>query len=70
MAETSTEDIGFKAEARRVDERERRLLDIDDWDDRADATDADGEEERGVEACELEVLVEYDAMGTIAYDCR
>lgn len=53
-----------------MDERERRLLDIDDWEDRADATDADGEEERGVEACELEVLVEYDAMGTIAYDCR
>lgn len=53
----STEDIGLAAEIRRVDEIEMRLeVDIDDCDDRPDATEEEGEIDRGVEMSELEVL--------------
>jgi len=60
---TSTEDMGFRPEVRRVDEMDMRLLDIDECEERAD----EGELERGVEMSELDVLnEEYDAIGTIA----
>jgi len=53
----STDDIGFEDEMRRADEMDMRLpLDIDEWDDRADATEEEGEIDRGVEMSGFEVL--------------
>ncbi len=69
MAATSTEDMGLKPEMRRL-ETDRRLLDIEDWEERADAVDDEGEVERGVETSELDVLYEKDAIGTIACEGR
>jgi len=49
--------MGFAAEIRRVDEIDMRLeLDIDEWDERADATEDDGEVDRGVEMSEVVLL--------------
>jgi hypothetical protein len=58
------------AEIRRVDEMDMRLeLDIDDCDERADATEEDGEIDRGVEMSEvvdvLMLLCAYDAMACV-----
>ncbi len=39
-------------------------------DERADTMDAEGEVERGVDASELGVLYEYDAIGTIACEAE
>ena len=66
MEAMSTEDMGFKPEMRRLDETDMRLpLDIDEWEERADATEEEGEEDRGVDMSELEWLGAYDAIGTI-----
>jgi hypothetical protein len=65
MAAISTDDIGLAAEMRLEDEMDMRLeLDIDECDDRAEATDdVEGELERGVEISEpVAVLGAYDAM--------
>ena len=63
----STEDMGFRPEMRRLDEMDMRLLDIDEWEERAEAIEDDGELERGVEKSEPDgVYEEYDAIGTIA----
>lgn len=58
MAKMSTEDIGLKLEMRRLEEMDMRLLDIDVCDERPDATEADGEVDRGVDTSELLVLNE------------
>lgn len=55
MLAMSTEDMGFEADMRR-DEMDMRLLDIDDWDERPDVTEAGGEIDRGVEISEFDVL--------------
>lgn len=63
MVAISTVDIGLEAEILR-EEMDMRLLDIEDWDERPETTDA-GEIDRGVEISELEVLLlvkGYDAM--------
>jgi hypothetical protein len=68
MAAISTEDIGLAAEILRVDEMDMRLeLDIDECEERADATEEEGEIDRGVEMSELDVLVlsGYDAMACV-----
>jgi hypothetical protein len=65
MAAMSTEDMGLAAEILRVDEMDMRLeLDIDECDERPDATEEEGEMDRGVEMSELKVLVlcAYDAI--------
>jgi hypothetical protein len=67
MAVISTEDIGLAAEILRVDETDMRLeLDIDECEERADATE-EGEIDRGVEMSELAVLMlcGYDAMACV-----
>lgn len=51
----STVDIGFDAEILR-DDMDMRLLDMEVWEERADATEA-GDIDRGVEMSELEVLL-------------
>lgn len=56
MDAMSTEDMGLRLEMRRLEDIDRRLLDMDDWEERAEATDDDGEDERGVDMSELEVL--------------
>jgi len=66
MAEMSTDDIGFRLEMRRLDERDMRLLDIDDCEERAEAVGEEGEVDRGVEMSEADMPFEYDAIGTIA----
>ncbi len=64
----STVDMGLRLDTRRLEARDMRLLDIDDWDDRAEAIEAEGEVERGVETSdEVAVLNEYDAIGTMAW---
>jgi hypothetical protein len=68
MAVMSTEDIGLAAEILRVDEMDMRLeLDIDECEERPDATEEEGEIDRGVEMSELDVLVlsGYDAMACV-----
>lgn len=70
MAAMSTDDIGLAAEILRDDEMERRwVLDIDEWDERADATDEEGEIDRGVEMLSEEVLdvllLAYDAIACV-----
>lgn len=68
MAAISTEDMGLAAEILRVDEMDMRLeLDIDECDERADATEEDGEIDRGVEMSVLDVLVlcAYDAIACV-----
>jgi hypothetical protein len=66
MVAISTDDIGFAAEILRDDEMDMRLeLDIEECDDRADATD-EGEMDRGVERLsELDVLWAYDAIACV-----
>jgi hypothetical protein len=66
MAAISTDDIGLAAEILRVDEMDMRLeLDIDECDERADATE-DGEIDRGVEMSEVDVvLCAYDAIACV-----
>jgi hypothetical protein len=62
MATMSTEDIGLKAQIRWED-RDRRLLDILDWEDRPEATEDVGDMDRGVEISGLaEVLWAFDAI--------
>ena len=51
----STEDMGFEADMRRED-IDMRLLEMDDWEDRPEITEAKGEMERRVEMSELDVL--------------
>lgn len=43
MVDRSTEDIGFEAEVRRTEDMDKRFpaLKVDEWEERADATDAD-----------------------------
>ena len=65
MAVMSTEAMGLDWEMRRL-EMDMRLLDIEDWEERPETTEADGEMDRGVLMSELEVLKAYDAIGTIA----
>lgn len=43
-----------------------RLLDIDDWEERPETIEEDGEVDRGVETSELDVLKAYDAIGSMA----
>lgn len=63
MAATSTDDIGFADEILREDEMDMRLeLDMDDCEDRADATEDEGEVDRGVEMSELMMLAGYEAI--------
>ncbi len=56
MEAMSTEDMGFRPEMRRVEEMDMRFVDIDDWEERADTTEEEGDMERGVKLSELEVL--------------
>ena len=65
MAEISTVDMGFRPVARRTDEMEVRLLDKDEADERADATEDEGELDRGVEISESGAAYEYDAMARV-----
>lgn len=51
----STLDMGFEADMRRED-IDMRLLEMDDWEDRPEITEAEGEMDRGVEMSELDVL--------------
>jgi hypothetical protein len=66
MVAMSTDDMGFAADILRDHEIDMRLLlDIDDWEERADATDEEGEIDRGVEMSELdevELLYANDAI--------
>jgi hypothetical protein len=62
MAETSTEDIGLKSVSLRL-EIDTRLLDTDVREERPEATDGDGEVDRGVKTSELSALRELDAIG-------
>ena len=62
----STEAMGLDWEMRRLEEMHMRLLDIDDWEERPETIEEDGEVDRGVEMSELDVLKAYDAIGTIA----
>ena len=66
MAAMSTEDMGLSESVSLRLETDMRLLDIDECEERAEATDEEGEDDRGVEMSELAVLKEYDAIGTIA----
>jgi hypothetical protein len=43
----------LEPEILREEEIDMRLLEIDDWDERPDATEEDGEIDRGVEISEL-----------------
>jgi hypothetical protein len=68
MAVISTDDIGLAAEILRDDEMDRRFeVDIDDCDERAEATDEEGEVDRGVEMSELldRVLEAIDAIACV-----
>ncbi len=56
MEAMSTEDMGFRPEMRRVEEMDMRFVDIDDWEERADTTEEEGDMERGVKLSELVVL--------------
>lgn len=61
MVTMSTLDMGLEAEILR-EEMDMRLLDMEDWEERPDTTEA-GEIDRGVEISELELLLKpYDAM--------
>lgn len=66
MAETSTEDIGLKSVSLRL-EMETRLLDTEvreeRWEERPEATDGEGEVDRGVKTSELSALRALDAIG-------
>lgn len=55
----STEDIGLKDDTRLLCERDRRLLDTEEFEVRADMTDDDGLLERGVEMSELDTELLY-----------
>ncbi len=68
MEAMSTVDMGLRLDTRRLDDRDMRLLDIEDWEERAEAMDEEGDVERGVETSdELAVLnCWYDAIGTMA----
>lgn len=73
MAVISTDDIGLAAEIRRADEIDKRLeVDIDECDERAEATDEDGEVDRGVEmSAVLDVVLEaIDAMACVRVGVR
>ncbi len=70
MEAMSTVDMGFRLVDMRRLATEMRWLDRDDCDERADTMDAEGEVERGVDASELGVLYEYDAIGTIACEAE
>jgi hypothetical protein len=68
MAVMSTDDMGLAAEILRVDEMDMRLeVDIDECDERAEATEDDGEVDRGVETSEVLVLLlgAYDAIACV-----
>ena len=66
MAATSTDDIGFADEILRADEMDMRLeLDMDECEDRADATEDEGEVDRGVEMSELMMLAGYEAIACV-----
>jgi len=66
MVARSTEAMGLNSERRRED-MDMRLVDIDDWEDRPETTEEDGEVDRGVERSDWEPaeLYAYDAIGTI-----
>jgi hypothetical protein len=66
-------DIGLKADILREEETDMRLLDIDDWEERPDATEEEGEVDRGVEISEVlvdVVLKAYDAAMACVSDKR
>jgi hypothetical protein len=68
MAVMSTDDMGLAAEILRVDEMDMRLeVDIDECDERAEATEDDGEVDRGVETSEVLVMLlgAYDAIACV-----
>jgi hypothetical protein len=63
MEAKSTDDIGVAAEIRRFEESDNLLFEMDEWEDRAEATEEDGDEDRGVVCSELLVeLPMYEAM--------
>lgn len=64
MAAMSTDDIGLAADILREDEMDMRLeVDIDECEDRADATEDDeGDVDRGVEISDEEALGAYEAI--------
>ena len=62
MAETSTEDIGLKSVSLRL-EMDTRLLDTEVREERLEATDGDGDVDRGVKTSELSTLRALEAIG-------
>ena len=64
MLAISTEDIGLVAAEMRRELRDMRLVVIEDWEERTEATEAGEIDRDGVEISELEevVLLAYDAM--------
>lgn len=58
-------DIGFSADCLRCKDKESRLLETEDWEERAEMMDEEGEAERGVDISELAVLYVLNAIGRL-----